>query len=986
MPHLNTNKQTEHSVLKILSDLLSDANANCFDFAFSSLEWRMEHAKSGDTLFYYLRSDEESWNKFKSRYLGMAKGVAVVINDLPLQESAVIKQQVATFTGVIVLKEEGFLEGQRRLAQRCYPINWDNKKLIGVTGTNGKTTVTFLCKQIAKMVGKRAACLGTLGVSKHNDDAFTPTESGLTTPPLLELYKILYQMLEQEGHDCCFMEVSSHSLALQRVYGLYFDVVAWTSFGQDHLDFHQDMDDYFQTKLQIVHYLREKGGRVLLLPTEEEELFQKIKSHQLTNGDAKVTVNVHKCEKYFSREQFWQLPLPPFLLTAFNQRNLELALAINALLWGDLRVDPLKLVPAPGRLSTYIFGEKVVIIDFAHTPDALEKTCLAIKEIYPKRELHLLFGCGGDRDRSKRPIMGEIASKVADKIYITSDNPRTEAPQGIISEIKSGVTKAYESMVDRKSAIVHAYNKMGGHAVLLIAGKGHEDYQIIGKVKYPYSDYQALLQARRKEIEMETEMEMKMKMKKRVSTDSRTYQAPEVFIALDGERFKGVDFIKDVLEKGCRFVVYAGSDDDEKIEKLQQQYPDSIFVKTEDTLLYLQELAKEHAKQWLSNGKQLIGITGSNGKTTNKQMLAHFLQEVLGDKLLATDKNFNNHIGVPKTLLMLEEHHEMAVVEMGSNHPGEIKLLCDIAMPTAGMITNVGDSHLEFFKSRDGVFQEKRTLFDSVMKRSGGKGVFVIPGDDVFLARLLATGEEVIAFSFAAGSGDHNVVCEYTASPSKLLLKIPPKVQTKLRLSSEVVEFSNLKIIGKHNFSNLAATFLLALSLLGGGEKVKGRLVRASENFHPMSNRSSWICGRESGKSFFLDAYNANPSSMRAAIEAVVEYYLINQVSEGEQLFILGDMNELGDAAASLHKEIGQRLAELGAGRVVFIGRYSSSYQEGYHEGKRFKKCASFQSVVCQTKDEFVNTHWAQMKSKFSYFFIKGSRSLALETLISDEI
>lgn len=462
-----------------------------------------------------------------------------------------------------------------------------------------------------------------------------------------------------------------------------------------------------------------------------------------------------------------------------------------------------------------------------------------------------------------------------------------------------------------------------------------------------------------------------------ISTDSRQYSSGEIFVALNGENFKGIDFIPAVLEKGCELIVY-NQDEEEKINLLADGHPSVCWVKVKDTIIFLQELARSQVINWVkrTNG-QVIGITGSNGKTTNKDMLFHFLNSLFPGKVWATQKNFNNHIGVPKTLFALRPEHQIAIVEMGSNHPGEMEPLCEAAMPHAGIITNIGDSHLEFFNNREGVFNEKRVLFDQVMKNTSGKGLFIINSDDIFLQQL-PRNEGVLTFSASMiDSGSVRVM----VLPS---INRPRKFEMQPQY-----DLQNEYILGEHNFTNLGATFLLACALF---PDKKDELLAAARSFRPTANRSCWVEDKNK-KRYFLDAYNANPSSMRSALTSMIEYLKGHNISIDRQFYLLGDMNELGESAASLHMEVGRLVYTLGIRSVAFIGRYSDFYYQGYlqgqkeHGGKAVKQDNSSNNsvIVCDSKDVFVNNFWAKMRKNFDYFFIKGSRGAKLESLLESD-
>jgi UDP-N-acetylmuramoyl-L-alanyl-D-glutamate--2,6-diaminopimelate ligase len=268
------------------------------------------------------------------------------------------------------------------------------------------------------------------------------------------------------------------------------DGCAWTSFSQDHLDYHKTMQEYFEAKL-LIEKIFLKEGKNLIIPSAEKDLYQNIlKSH--ANAKLKIAPTLLS---YSIKD------LSFFYHSVFNQSNAEVAIALNTALWGEEIVKglDLKKIPTPlGRFSIIELDEKrMAIVDYAHTPDALVNIGSAIKKSFPDHSLTVVFGCGGNRDKTKRPLMAKAVSGFADKIIVTSDNPRDEAPEDIIMDTINGMTSGYEAVVDRKKAIIHALESMGEKEIVLIAGKGHEEYQEIKGVKHPFSDFNIVLNFKR---------------------------------------------------------------------------------------------------------------------------------------------------------------------------------------------------------------------------------------------------------------------------------------------------------------------------------------------------------------------------------------------------------------------------------------------------------------------------------------------------------
>lgn len=372
-----------------------------------------------------------------------------------------------------------------------YSSYFQDINFIGITGTNGKTTSCYLIYQILRKLGHKVAYMGTIGFY-YNDKKIILNN---TTPDILTFYKLVLEAKEN-GIETIVMEVSSHALCLNRIAGIKFKIAGFTNLTEDHLDFHKDMEEYTQAKLQIIDYL---SLNATMLVNKDDETSQRFmdKYPCLTYGinkadycitDYDITPSKTKIHFSYSKRNY---EITTNLTSKFNIYNYILALAIvnqfgydiNSIL--DITKD---IYPPKGRCETYQVNNGYAVIDYAHTPDAVEKVIEAYN-LLKKNKLITIVGCGGDRDSKKRPIMGNIATNLSDYVIFTNDNPRTEDPQKIMQDIIAGVTKHnYEIIFDRKEAIDKAINNLEKEDILLILGKGHEDYQIIGHEKIHLDD------------------------------------------------------------------------------------------------------------------------------------------------------------------------------------------------------------------------------------------------------------------------------------------------------------------------------------------------------------------------------------------------------------------------------------------------------------------------------------------------------------------
>lgn len=381
------------------------------------------------------------------------------------------------------------------LAQASY--QWPGRKLfnLAVTGTNGKTTIGFLVKSIIETAGKKCGLIGTV----NNDFGKGSISADMTTPGAVEIAQAQAEMVKN-GCRYMIIEASSHALAQQRLAGMDFKAAAFTNLTGDHLDYHLTMENYFAAKSKLFTGLDEDSVAVL---NAESEFAKKLESvcggkvlYFSTNDQADIHAdNIqlnHTGTKYRLNFDGKSIGINSPLLGKFNVSNhlgaAGLAIAVDVEL-NDIQKG-LELATVPGRLETVKHnGDFAVLIDYAHTDDALENVLESLRNLCDQK-LIVVFGCGGDRDKTKRPRMAKSAQRYADKIIVTSDNPRTEEPAGIIDDILAGFEDKKNVIVtpDRQQAIGLAIQQARTGDVVLIAGKGHEDYQIIGNQRRHFSD------------------------------------------------------------------------------------------------------------------------------------------------------------------------------------------------------------------------------------------------------------------------------------------------------------------------------------------------------------------------------------------------------------------------------------------------------------------------------------------------------------------
>lgn len=409
----------------------------------------------------------------------------------------------------------------------------------------------------------------------------------------------------------------------------------------------------------------------------------------------------------------------------------------------------------------------------------------------------------------------------------------------------------------------------------------------------------------------------------KVTTDSRNCPEGSMFIALKGETFNGNAFAAQALKQGCRYAVIDES-----------EYAGEGTILVDNCLQALQQLANYHRRQLKT---PVIGITGTNGKTTTKELISTVLSRKFNT--LYTEGNFNNHIGVPLTLLRLTKEHEMAVVEMGANHPGEIKTLVHIAEPDYGIITNVGKAHLQGFGSFEGVIRTKGELYD-FLRAKGGATIF-IQNENPYLNGI-AEGLTCVRYGQTAGlyvSGE--------------LISCSPFLS--FRWTAEGVSHEvNTHLIGSYNLDNMLAAAAIGRYFGVSDDDISSALV----SYLPHNNRSQ--LKETADNKLIVDAYNANPTSMMAALKN------FRQVEAPHKMVILGDMKELGEASREEHQKVVDYLKECGFDRVVLVGPEFAAATHSYQ---------TFQHVDEVLAD--IRMH----KTQGYYILIKGSNSMKLSQL-----
>lgn len=865
----------------------------------------------------------------------ISKGASAVLVDYTSDLELIVNEK----NNILIVSNLSEMLGL--LANQWYKRPSKEITLIAITGTNGKTSCVQWIAQALNNYGILCGTIGTLGAFV-SDNQFL--YKSLTTPDVLSLHWIIFRMYIL-GVKVIAMEASSIGLAEGRLSGLNIKVAAFTNLTSDHMDYHKDIYSYEQSKGHLFRILGvekfiinidDSFGRKLSrkLPRSKSILFSAEHLNPFADIYATDIRSSVSGQSFVLKLHGHSLCININIIGDYNISNILLVIGVLITL-----NFPVNAIPRVVESLTVITGrlQKVtpinigqidypnVLVDFAHTADALYKVLKVLNPISKNLggKLISLFGCGGNRDISKRSEMTKIAISYSDSVFITSDNPRSENPDNIIKDMLFGISSYPPSLYiesNRALAILLSIYSARNNDIVLLAGKGHERYQEYSGKKIFFDDYQW------------ARLAMLLPVIKGISTDTRSLKNGELFIAIVGNKFDAHDYLYEAKNAGsCAAVV------SRKVEGID--FCQILVDNTNDALTYIGSAYRRKYKL------PVLAVVGSNGKTTTKEMIAKIFTDIYEKKnCLITEGNLNNSIGVPLTLSRLRGHHKVAVLELGMNHAGEIGSLSSISAPTIVVITNAQREHQEFLDNVDNVALEN----GSSIKFLPSNGIVVYPGDDKY-SELWAsiTGDlESITFGFSDDcdvyAKDINCECD--------------NISCDLVFDKREYRF-RLPIPGKHNLRNALAS--ISASIAVGLKLVNS--IKSLEDFESVCGRMKFY---QLNENILLidDTYNSNPDSALAAIDVLM-------IQKGVKILVFGDMGEVGSRVVEWHKEIGFYAVSKGIDRLITIGVNS------IHTAFAFGSNA----IVCKSVDEIVSL---LIKYEEASILIKGSRFMVMEHIV----
>ena len=862
------------------------------------------------------------------------------INDAILKgANVIICSEICKYKNnkVIIIKSKKIRYLLSDISSKFYKLK--PKNIIAVTGTNGKTSVADLFYQILKLNNKNVASIGTLGI-KYKNQIF---RSKLTTPDTISIHQIL-EKLKKNRIENVIIEASSHGLDQRRIDHLPLKAGIFTNFSQDHLDYHKSMKAYLNAKLFLFKNILKK---------EKTVIFDKsIKESKIIENLSKKK-HLRLVDIYQTKEKLKKI----LNLNEFQLNNLSMAVAaakICKLKEKKIFNSLTKLKDVEGRMELVrIFPNNIkVYVDFAHTPDALLKSLHALKSTQ-NNIISLVFGCGGDRDLKKRPIMAKIASKNCDKIYITDDNPRNEKPENIRKEIiKSIKNKNCFNIGDRSEAIKTSILNAKPNEIILVAGKGHEidqkyknktifisDKQIVKKLKIKIKKKsnreQTFLQ--NKKILREIKKKINIQNFQGLAIDSRVVKKGNLFLTIKGEKNNGKKFIFNALKKGAKGIVSS-----QKIKNYKK-----LLINVPNELKFLNNFALK--KRSYSKAK-ILAITGSSGKTSLKDLVKRLLSNF--GNTYCSPKSYNNHFGVPLSLSNLDTSHKFGVFEVGMSKAGEIDRLSKLIRPHIGIITNIGEAHIENFKNLRGIADAKGEIINNI----NVNGTILLNRDDKYFSYLKKKAKsrnlKIISFGISNKSNIYPISIK----------KKRRITEFKIKLNRKILNFETKNI----NIYNL----LSALALLEELNLDLSKIKKSLKSYELTEGRGKIHNVRRYNKKFKLidESYNANPLSVRNAIKNLD---LIKKQNFKKYL-ILGDMLELGHKSIELHKKISKVINNSDIDKVFIKGDKALIT---FKNIKKSKRGNIFQ------QDTDVDFTLNNIIANNDYLMIKGSNATGLHKL-----
>ena len=934
----------------LLKDYYPKLNRKFIKAKFNGIAFNTSQIKK-DYIFFAIKGSNYDGNTFIKN--AVKNGSKIIISEN-------VKERIED--NILYLKNKN---PRKLLAEFASKINYIRpNNLIAVTGTNGKSSIANFYYQILRLNKKKVSSIGTLGISGIN---YKKNVSNTTFDPI-QINEIL-STLKKKKINNVILEASSHGLKQHRLHGLKFNLGIFTNLSRDHLDYHKSFKDYFDSKLILFRKLMKKKSTVIfdkdLVISKKINSISKSKSLKTlcigsNNSDLKIIehkfVNLDQHIKFLYKKNIYNFSTK--LVGKVQIKNLVmsiLAASKSNINLKNILKSIKKIKPVPGRLEkiSNLINNSIVILDYAHTPDAL-KVCLEnLKGQFPLKKLNIVFGCGGERDIPKRKIMGRIANTYCNKIYLTDDNPRREKPKKIRNQIKVKINKKkLIEISSREIAIKTAIKNIKSDEIVVVAGKGHETYQEYKKKKY-FSDKDCILKSIKEKNKtlnknwktniLEEHLDNKLNNKiiiNEACINSKEVKKNNAFFGIKGNKIDGNQFANEAIKKGA------------SISIIDKNYGKKIKnkIKVKNTLKFFTKCA---TKVRASSDIIAIGITGSAGKTSLKELLGQSLSKI--HNTTYSKKSFNNKYGVPVSLFNINKKDKFGIFEIGMDKKGEINNLSKIIKPNIGVITNISYAHSKNFKNLFGIAKAKSEIIDNII----ANGSIVLNADDKFYnyfkLKALKRNLKIISFSIKNKS---NIKLEKIKSLKNIsTIKINIYGRTRNFIIKKNLEFY---------IENILASLAVASNYLD--------LNNISEkfffNYNLPEGRGDYKYIKINKKKIHLidESYNSNPLSLKFSLK---NFNKIRTQSK-RKIILLGDMLELGKFSKKLHLEAAKIVNNTNINRVYVFGKKIIDTFNKIRPQKRGKILYSSKDVSNFLKNDIRDGE---------YLMIKGSNSTGLNNI-----
>ena len=940
-----------------LGDYFQNIQSTYKKFFFSGISFDSSEIKKNN-IFFAIKGNKVDGNNFISS--AISNGAKIVVTE---------KKINGLKNGILFIHSNNI---RKLLAEISFKIN--NKipnNIIAVTGTNGKSSIADFYYQILDLNNKKVASIGTLGIKSKK---YKKNLSNTTIDPI-QLSKILNKLKKQNINNV-IMEASSHGLSQNRLDGLLFNTGIFTNLSQDHLDYHKNTKNYLKAKLYLFEKLIKTKGTIIT--DEKIPEFKKIKNIATNKNLNLFTLLDKKNNFQFLSHQYehesqlleikYKNSIHKIKLNLIGKVQFKnVLMAVIASIKSGINIEDIlntipKIKSVEGRFERVgrIKNNSKVILDYAHTPDAL-KTCLKnIKEQFPGKKITLVFGCGGNRDQNKRAKMGKIADFFSDKIYLTDDNPRLEQPSKIRKEIKKGIKKQkILEFSNRAKAITEAIKHLNTGEILLVAGKGHEKVQEIGMKKIYFSDKKIILDAikiknlnlsNNLKINILNELNGEKKISNQIFLDkarinSKEIKKNDIFFAIKGKKNNGNKFISEAFKKKASIAV---------VNKIEKKINISRQIKSKDSLKFLtksSELYRENIRT------KIIAITGSCGKTTLKELLGNSLKQL--SSVGISPKSYNNKYGVPLSLFNLDQKNNYGVLEIGMDKKGEIDYLSKIVKPDVSVITNINYAHAKNFKNIKQIALAKSEIINNTKIN----GFIVLNADDNFytLHKKMANKRKLNILSFGIDNQNANI---------KLISikKIANKFKATIRINNLKTYF-----FISNNFQSNILNILAALSVMSIFLDISKLKKNIFISFKIPNGRGDIAKIKIDNKKLNLidESYNSNPLSLKSAI---LNFDKI-KIDKGKKYLLLGDMLELGKHSKKLHLSIAKIINNTKIDKVFVIGSKVLFTYNSISKKKKGRILINKSQIIDLIKNDLNNN---------DYLMVKASNATGLNKIVRE--